>query len=90
MWRASIFTTSVVQEYFCIKGDSPSFELLALLLQVLYLCAEAFKVLQDSGERAIRSVWKLDLCYGSTGREHDLCYVRRYTPIVYKRSMDVD
>ena len=65
-----------MQEYFCVKGDSPSLELLALLLQVLYLYAEAFKVLQDSGEWAICSIWKLDLCYGSTGCEHDLCYVR--------------
>ena len=65
-----------MQKYFRIECDSPSLELLALLSQVLYLCAEAFEILQDFSERAIRSVWKLDLCYGSTDREHDLCYVR--------------
>jgi len=76
VWGASVFTTSVVQEYFCVEGKSPSLELLALLLQVLYLCAEAFEIFQDVSERAIRSIWKLDLCYGSTGRGHDLCDAR--------------
>ena len=42
-----------MQKYFRIECDSPSLELLMLFLQVLYLCMETVKVLQDFGERAI-------------------------------------
>ena len=63
---------AVMQEYFCVESDLPSLKLLMLFLQVLYLHSKSFKVLQDSW-MGDPSEWKLDLCYGSTGRGHNLC-----------------
>ena len=59
MWRASVFAVTIMQEYFCIESDSPNFKLLVLVLQVLYLRSEAFKVLQCFYGRVVRLIGSL-------------------------------